>query len=76
MTVMNPVVASEVTRSFATGHQIVRRDGILRMRQRDRNNFGPGGFKYSDGFANALLNFRIEAFHEILIRNADAKTFE
>ena len=57
VTVADPVVSCEIGTRLSGGDDVIRRNGIFGMWQRNFLNRGTDGFKHSDGSVHAIGNF-------------------
>ena len=70
--VADPVVAGQVRRGLGRRHDVVRRQAVVRVRQADLLDGRAGRLEGRDRLADAGLDARLHARHEVLARQAEA----
>lgn len=66
-TILNPIKPSKVTGRFSTRNNVVRAQGILRRRERDRPNGRPGIFEISDDSAQGAGDTGFQFERKVLL---------
>ena len=76
MAVVDAVVAGQVARRLGRGHEVVGRDGVRAVRQRDFLDRRAQPFVDLQRGADRLLDLGVEALAEILAGHADGERLD
>ena len=73
LAVADAVEAREIGRALRRGDDVIDRDRVLRVRQRDLDDLRALAFVFLDGGAHRLLHLGVDALDEIFLRHAEAQ---
>ena len=74
--VSTTIFMSQIGRGFGWCDKIIYRNSILGVRQRNRNDLRTKRHEGIDGLTYSPLDFGLDAFNKIFMRNTHAQTCE